>query len=83
MTGEGFVVACAPDDAAGKPDFQRLRAFFIPPGTGVNYRRGLWHHPMIAIGRDSDLCMLAWEDGTALDCEEHPLPHPITVLAPA
>lgn len=82
MTGDGFVVVVAPDAVDGAPDFDRARAFFFPPGAGVNYRRGLWHHPMLAIGRDADLCMVAWEDGTQGDCEEHPLPGPISVAAP-
>ena len=60
----------APD---GGPDVSGLRAFVCGPGQGISYGVGVWHHPIIALDDDADFVMLAWEDGTALDCIEHPL----------
>jgi ureidoglycolate lyase len=37
--------------------------------------------PIIALDGPADLLMLAWEDGTALDCEERPLSMPILVTS--
>ena len=74
-----YLVVVAPDDAAGGPDLSRLRAFLFGPGQGVNYRAGLWHHPIVALESEAEFAMLAWIDGTALDCEERPLDRDTTV----
>lgn len=74
-----FLVVVCPEDARGEPDVTRLRAFVGGPGQGVNYRPGTWHHPIIALDGAADLLMLAWEDGSALDCEERPLATPVLV----
>jgi ureidoglycolate lyase len=76
-----FLVVVCPDDARGEPDLSQLRAFVCGPGQGVNYRAGLWHHPIIALDGPADLLMLAWEDGTARDCEERPLSEPYLVTS--
>lgn len=81
MVVDRFLVVVAPDDSRGEPDLERLCAFVCGPGQGVNYRAGSWHHPLIALGRDAEFAMLAWEDGTALDCEERPLAHTLTIVA--
>ena len=31
-----------------KPDLNKLEAFIIPKGVGVNYKPGIWHFPLIA-----------------------------------
>ena len=31
-----------------KPDLEKIEAFVIPPGLGVNYKTGTWHFPLIA-----------------------------------
>jgi ureidoglycolate lyase len=69
-----YLVIVAPDRADGGPDTSRVQAFVCLPGQGINYRRGVWHHPMIALDAPADFAMLAWEDGSSGDCEEHPLP---------
>jgi ureidoglycolate lyase len=47
----------------------------------VNYRAGVWHHPIIALDGPADFVMLAWEDGTPRDCEERPLSAPLLVTS--
>jgi ureidoglycolate lyase len=79
MVADGYVVIVAPDDETGGPDVARLRAFLARPGQGINYKPNVWHHPLAALGRDADFAMLAWEDGTALDCDVWPLPAPVLV----
>jgi ureidoglycolate lyase len=81
LSCQRFLVVVCPEDARGEPDLARLRAFVCGPGQGVNYRPGLWHHPIIALDGPADLLMLAWEDGTALDCEERPLPESYLVTS--
>ncbi|MBX5484462.1 MAG: ureidoglycolate lyase [Myxococcaceae bacterium] len=75
-----FLVCVAPTLPNGLPDLTGLRAFVCGPGDGVNYRPGTWHHPIIALDGPAEFAMLAWEDGTAGDCEERPLKEPVRVV---
>lgn len=75
-----FLVVVAPADAGGGPAVDGAVAFVCGPGEGVSYGVGVWHHPIIALDADADFAMLAHEDGTALDCVEHPLSAPIVVV---
>ena len=74
-----YLVIVAPSAADGSPQWAGLRAFVAGAGQGINYAAGTWHHPFTALDGPADLAMLAWEDGTARDCEELALPEPITV----
>jgi len=65
-----FLIVVAPTSAAGGPELSALQAFLCTPGQGINYRPGVWHHPIIALDSAAEFAMLAWEDGTAGDCEE-------------
>jgi ureidoglycolate lyase len=76
-----FLIVVCPSDARGEPELSQLRAFVCGPGQGVNYRAGVWHHPIIALEGPADFLMLAWEDGTARDCEERPLSSPLLVTS--
>ena len=31
-----------------KPDLNKIEAFIVPKGVGVNYNAGIWHFPLIA-----------------------------------
>lgn len=74
-----FLVIVAPTASDGGPDASRVEAFVCGPGQGVNYRRGTWHHPIIALDQPAELAMLAWEDGTAGDCVERQLDAPLSI----
>jgi ureidoglycolate lyase len=80
MVCRRFLVVVAPTAADGSPDLAGLRAFVCGPGQGVTYGAGVWHHPIIALDEDADFAMLAWEDGGPLDCVEHPLPSPLSIV---
>jgi len=41
-----FLAFVAP--GADKPDLNKIEAFIIPKGVGVNYNAGIWHFPLIA-----------------------------------
>jgi len=73
LAGGRWVVCVAPDGAGGEPDLDGLRAFLAEPGIGVNFRRGLWHHPILALDQPARFAMLAWEDGGPGDAEERTL----------
>ena len=50
-----LVVVAPPGDAVAPAD---LRAFLAGAGQGVNYAPGVWHHPVIALGRESDFLVI-------------------------
>ena len=41
-----FIAFVAPKGE--KPDLDKIEAFVIPPGIGVNYNPGTWHFPLIS-----------------------------------
>ena len=41
-----FLAFVAPEGE--KPDLNKVEAFIIPKGVGVNYNAGIWHFPLIA-----------------------------------
>lgn len=82
LRGGDWLVVVAPALPGGEPDTAAARAFRCGPGQGVNLARGVWHHPVLALGEPAELLMLAWEDGGPGDCEERPLAEPFDVVAP-
>lgn len=61
-----LVIVCAGGDT---PDLRTLKAFVARTGQGITYRPGTWHHPLIALDRETDFACLVHEDGTAGDGE--------------
>ena len=45
------------------------RAFLARHGAGVNYRRSVWHHPLIVLDRPGDFLVVD-RDGAEPNCEE-------------
>ncbi|MCO5091375.1 ureidoglycolate lyase [Bosea sp. (in: a-proteobacteria)] len=52
-----FIVVVA-GGGAERPDPSSLRAFRTNGAQGVNYRRALWHHPLIALDMRTDFVMV-------------------------
>jgi ureidoglycolate lyase len=61
-----YAVVVAP---AGEFDPARLRAFWVEGGQGVNYAKGVWHHPLLAFDRVSDFLVID-RGGTQPNCDE-------------
>ena len=51
-----FLVVVAP--ATPALDLAAIRCFLAQPGQGVNYAKGVWHHPLIALQRASDFLVI-------------------------
>lgn len=49
------------------------RAFFVDQGRGINLKRGAWHHPLIALDRESDFLVID-RGGAGANCDEVVLP---------
>jgi ureidoglycolate lyase len=67
-----YLVVVAP--AAAEPDLNCVRCFHAAPGQGVNYARGTWHHPLIALHALCDFLVV--DRGGAADdtnCDIFPL----------
>jgi ureidoglycolate lyase len=50
-----LVVVAPPTEQLQLP---QIRCFLAASGQGVNYARGTWHHPLIALQRPSDFLVL-------------------------
>lgn len=56
MHGDPFLVVVAPAGPAPAP--ADLRAFVTNGRQGVNYTRGVWHHPLLALDRIGDFLVV-------------------------
>lgn len=75
-----FLIVAAP--AGGeKPDLGALRAFRSNGHQGINYRRGTWHHPLIALERISDF-LIVDRRGAGPNCDEIPILEQGILLGP-
>jgi ureidoglycolate lyase len=72
LSARPWLVVVAP--AGSVPEPSALRCFLCGGGQGVNYARGTWHHPLLALGAESDFLVIdrAARSGE-VDCEEHAL----------
>jgi ureidoglycolate lyase len=61
-----YAVVVAP---AGELDPTQLRAFWVNAGQGVNYAKGVWHHPLLAFDRVSDFLVVD-RGGQQPNCDE-------------
>jgi ureidoglycolate lyase len=61
-----YAVVVAP---AGEFDPARLRAFWVEGGRGVNYAKGVWHHPLLAFGGVCDFLVID-RGGAQPNCDE-------------
>ena len=57
-----------------QPDLSHIRCFRAAPAQGVNYARGTWHHPLLALEAASDFLVVdrGGADSDA-NCDEYPL----------
>ena len=46
MKDTTFLAFVAPPE--NSPDINKIQSFIIPPRTGINYKPGIWHFPLIS-----------------------------------
>lgn len=68
LLGKPFLVVVAPPGDC--PDPAQVRAFISDGRQGVNYRRGVWHHPILAIAAQDDFLVVD-RSGAGNNCDEH------------
>jgi ureidoglycolate lyase len=69
MAASRYVVLVAAP-RPGSPDLSTLRAFLATARQGVAYVPGTWHHPLIALDRETDFGCIVYEDETVGDCHD-------------
>ncbi|MGQ0428387.1 MAG: ureidoglycolate lyase [Gammaproteobacteria bacterium] len=67
LSPDPFLVVVAPPAAV--PERGAVRAFRANGRQGVNYRRGTWHHPLIALAEAREFLVLD-RGGPGANCEE-------------
>lgn len=67
-----FIAVVAPNGPDDRPDEAGLRAFYVQGSQGINYRQGVWHHPLRTLGQQGDFIVVD-RIGTAPNCDEHTL----------
>ena len=72
LDAAGYAVVVAP---AGAFDPAQMRVFWAERGQGVNYAKGVWHHPLLAFGRVSDFVVID-RGGSQPNCDEIALDEP-------
>ena len=77
LTDKPYLVVVAP---AGELDPQAVRAFVTHGWQGVNYAKGVWHHPLIALDVVSDFLVVD-RGGEGHNCDELTLPEPFWLTA--
>lgn len=66
-----YLVVVAPAGALVRSD---VRAFVTRGWQGVNYAKGVWHHPLIALGEHTSDFIVVDRGGEGHNCDEQMLP---------
>jgi ureidoglycolate lyase len=74
LVAQPYLVVVAPAGEAPEPD--ALRAFFAQHGEGVNYAKGVWHHPLLALNETCDFLVID-RSGPGNNCDEITLAEPV------
>ncbi|PSW18302.1 ureidoglycolate lyase [Photobacterium sanctipauli] len=67
LLGNPYLILVAPK--GDTPDPSKLRAFLSNGRQGVNYHKGVWHHPVLAL-TDSDQFLIVDRAGPGNNCDE-------------
>ena len=76
LSGRPYLVLVAP--AGPAPGAEDLRLFLAGGHQGVNYAPGVWHHPLLALGEESDFLVID-RDGPGPNCDEVALAVPVWI----
>nr|WP_179869610.1 ureidoglycolate lyase [Rhizobium chutanense] len=79
VSGRPFLVVVS-EDVNGRP--ARPQVFLARGDQGVNYRRNVWHHPLMALGQASDFLVVD-RDGPDNNLEEFFFETPFIIKEPA
>ena len=78
VDGRRFLVVVAP--AGEHWTLADVRAFVTDGRQGVNYAKGVWHHPLLALGDGAAEFIVVDRDGPGDNCEERALPQAVEIV---
>ncbi len=78
LSGRPFLVVVSKDEG-GQPG--RPEVFLARGDQGVNYRKNVWHHPLMALGEASDFLVVD-RDGPGINLQEFFFDTPYIIGAP-
>ncbi|MFM2587682.1 ureidoglycolate lyase [Vibrio sp. TBV020] len=67
LLGQPYLIVVAPK--GDNPSLQHCRAFYSNGRQGVNYHKGVWHHPVLAL-TDQDQFLIVDRGGEGHNCDE-------------
>ena len=67
LLGNAFLIVVAP--AGAVPHSEDVRAFISDGRQGINYHKGVWHHPVLAL-HDQDDFLIVDRKGPGNNCDE-------------
>lgn len=67
LLGNAFLIVVAP--AGDVPRCEDVRAFISDGRQGINYHKGVWHHPVLAL-HDRDDFLIVDRKGPGNNCDE-------------
>ena len=68
LLGHPFLIVVAP--ISDSPEINSVRAFRSNGRQGVNYHRGVWHHPVLALAAHDDFLVID-RSGAGNNCDEY------------
>ncbi len=71
LDNRAYLVLVAP--AGDEVDISNIRTFLARGRQGVNYHRGVWHHPLLALDVETDFIVID-RGGEEKNCEEFYFP---------
>lgn len=75
-----YLVVVAPDRNLDQPDIEKMTVFLAQGNQGVSYRKGTWHHPLLALEQETDFLVIDRE-GPGENCDVFQLPESLFVAA--
>lgn len=84
--GGVFLAVVAQAGSDGNPDPNTVEAFLVPPGQGLVYNQGVWHHPVLMLDATVDLACIETQicngkdEADPSDCELLEFSQPIAVV---
>lgn len=69
IASSGHIVVVCLNGVDDAPDLRTLVAFRFDKRQGMIYRSGVWHHPILALGRKALFLVQSWKNETERDCE--------------
>lgn len=79
VNGQRYIVVVAPAGEPPRPE--AIRAFLANGNQGINYHRGIWHHPMIALDAACDF-LEVHRAGPGKNCDEVKIEGQMAVCLP-